>query len=742
MRLVLATVLAAVALADARAVTVRTWGPASAEGFSRGTLEGTAIDAEGWLSLARTSAPWWGPGAGIVWDVAPDGERGAFLALSGPARVLHVVSGKPAETWFEEDGDAMVTALVPDGRGGVLFAVSPGGRILRARGAGQAVEPVRTAEARYVWALAVEGDRLWVGTGEPGTLLRRVGAGAFETVTTTGEDPVRALAPLPGGGVVVGTGRRGRVLRVSPDGTVFALLDADEDEIVDLAAGDGALWALAARDRGRARSRAASDEGTRTPGDPPAEGRTTVPDPDPPDEGAPPPAPSPAPDEPRAPAARTSVRAAGSASASSSTGALYRLGTDGGVTRVWETSTETPYAVAFVAGTPVVATGESGRLLRIDRDGAAASLARFPSDQVTALAVSPAGRLLVGGSNDARLAALGPETAASGSWLSEVFDAGTASDWGAIRWDGRAPAGAVSLSVRAGNTAEPDATWSAWQPVRAVAGGNGVPSSLPVARFVQAKIELAGGSGADPRLRRLEVAYRPRNRAPRIRRFDVEAPGVAIVSQPAPTSPGSGPVVADDPVAERTARAGGRRPPASTRRLYEAGARSATWDAADPDDDTLRYRLELREVGEESWRLLAEHVETGFFSWDSRGTPDGLYELRLTADDGEDNPAGTERTDLRLSDPFLVDHTAPRLEGMKKSADGRRLRFAAVDPGGRIAAVEAAEGAGPWRRLSPEDGIEDGDRESYGVDLPASGALRLRVTDAAGNLGGAETAAR
>src|SRR6185503_13315497 len=110
-----------------------------------------------------------------------------------------------------------------------------------------------------------------------------------------------------------------------------------------------------------------------------------------------------------------------------------------------------------------------------------------------------------------------------------------------------------------------------------------------------------GGGSARPRVRRLEVAYRTRNRAPRIRKLDVESPGLAIVPQPASGGSSPGPLVADDPVAQRTARASGRRPTPGTRRLYEAGARAATWEASDPDDDALRYTLEIRAVGEGTW---------------------------------------------------------------------------------------------------------------------------------------------
>ena len=97
---------------------------------------------------------------------------------------------------------------------------------------------------------------------------------------------------------------------------------------------------------------------------------------------------------------------------------------------------------------------------------------------------------------------------------------------------------------------------------------------------------------------------------------------------------------------------------------------------------------------------------------------------------------------MRVSDPFAIDHTPPRLESVQVSADRRRVTFVAVDPGGRVAAVEAAEGASSWHRLAPEDGIEDGERERYALDLAPGEAVRLRVIDGAGNLGGAESVPR
>ena len=66
--------------------------------------------------------------------------------------------------------------------------------------------------------------------------------------------------------------------------------------------------------------------------------------------------------------------------------------------------------------------------------------------------------------------------AASGVYISSVFDAGTAVTWNTLLWTGNTPTGTgIALSVRMGNTATPDSTWTAWVPMSAsgaVIGGS------------------------------------------------------------------------------------------------------------------------------------------------------------------------------------------------------------------------------------------------------------------------------
>jgi len=148
----------------------------------------------------------------------------------------------------------MVTAVIPDGEGGVYIGVSViDGRVLRARAPGE-VELVGETSAMYVWALhRDESGKLWAATGVPGQILSRDEGEAWETVLSTGDDPVRCLASLPSGEIVAGTGLEARVIRIGEDGSPFVLFDGDRDEIVALATTDsGRIYALAAGPRKKA----------------------------------------------------------------------------------------------------------------------------------------------------------------------------------------------------------------------------------------------------------------------------------------------------------------------------------------------------------------------------------------------------------------------------------------------------------------------------------------------------------
>jgi hypothetical protein len=77
--------------------------------------------------------------------------------------------------------------------------------------------------------------------------------------------------------------------------------------------------------------------------------------------------------------------------------------------------------------------------------------------------------------------------AASGTFVSRVFDGGQAVTWQGLSWAGQTPAGTgLALAVRMGNTASPDGTWTDWVPLAvsgAVIGGS--------ARYLQYQATLS-----------------------------------------------------------------------------------------------------------------------------------------------------------------------------------------------------------------------------------------------------------
>jgi hypothetical protein len=90
-----------------------------------------------------------------------------------------------------------------------------------------------------------------------------------------------------------------------------------------------------------------------------------------------------------------------------------------------------------------------------------------------------------------------------GIFLSRIHDAGGSADWGAASYAAEVPAGTLlELSVRTGETAIPDGTWTAFTPV---AMGGDVTSS---GRYLQYRVDATSASGGvTPALRSVSLPY-------------------------------------------------------------------------------------------------------------------------------------------------------------------------------------------------------------------------------------------
>jgi hypothetical protein len=259
----------------------------------------------------------------------------------------------------------------------------------------------------------------------------------------------------------------------------------------------------------------------------------------------------------------------------------------------------------------------------------------------------------------------------------------------------------------------------------------------PPARFLQWKVTLTDPQAA---VRGVDVAYLPANLGPRITRILVSALGAPLSKLPEGGPPGS--LVQTLPGGVRVefqvpSNRGPETPASDTDAVWARRYRALSWEAEDPNGDSLRFDLELRAEEESGWKPLKKDLEGSPWMWDSATVPDGWYRVRLAASDRAANPPGQAFSTSRESDPFLVDNTPPRLTGLRVSE--ATLAGTAEDAASPIRRIEVAVDGESWLQVFPEDGIADLPQESFTHTLTGltSGdhVIVVRAFDAAGNPG-------
>ena len=715
-------------------VKTRAGGPVVWETDSRGQLlsgesRGVSVTDTGALMLAPRFTQVFDTEQAFVWSSAADASGNVYLGTGHDGRIFRVgADGKGALLYDAAELD--VTALVV-GRDGALYAgTSPDGKVYRIASDGKA-EVYFDPPDKYIWSLAVLPDgALAVGTGDTGKLYRVTAASAkpeTSLLIDTNETHVISLVADREGNLLAGTDPGGLVLRVSPQGKAFALFDSPLREVHALSLGpDGSLYALALSDAATS-PRASSTTtttvsssasggtvtGTVTTDDGTAQAVTLA-------------------AQPQTPArSRNELNGARSA--------VFRIGPDGGSDVLWSSQTVTAFSVAASPrGGVLVGTSDKGRIYSVTDDGRDTLLLQSSEDQISSFLVRGSD-VFAASSNQGKLFRLGAEQSAEGTYESPVRDAKFVASWGRVWWRGR---GQVELQTRTGNTERPDMTWSDWSAPYRDPSGAAVAS--PRARFIQWRAVLRPAGGTDPRIEYVNLSYLPRNVAPEVLQIQVLPVGISLQSavqqQVDPNIEASGldPALIGPQV---------QIPP---RRTFQRGAVSLQWQAEDRNGDQLLYTVYYRSVGETTFHLLKENLRDNFFSVDGAALGDGSYVFKVVASDAPENSLGQALTGDRVSEPVDVDSTPPvvRAEGQPQvGADGRaRVRFTAEDASGRLRRADVSVDSGEWRTVFPEDGIADGPRETYALELPLEGAgehtISLRAIDGSGNVSSARIVVR
>lgn len=644
------------------------------------------------------------------------GPGGVVFAGTAGGGVLRISPG--GETKVLAPLDGLVVSALQLVRGTLYAATSPDGKIVSI-GMDGATKTVFDPAAKYIWAMLEDGPDLLVATGEPGQVVRVGPAGPAKGPFEPGETHVRALLRHPKRGIIAGGGQKGIVYQLRGD-QVFALHDSDMEEVTALAADpdSGDLYVAVVSE---------SKPGSFDPEKSIGAVAGDAPEPDP---------------------AASPIKGSD----------VLRITAGGRVDVLFSSKREGALALAFDATKKqlFIATGTQakgrGRIYAVDvseRDRLRLA-ARVEAPLVSALLLAPTGgAILAGTAPGGQVLRVGPGPRSESTYVSLEQDLVRPSRVGRIWYDADLPPGAkVLLSVRSGNTKEHDKTWSPWSAEIGVAEGG--PVQVPEGRFVQLRARLfAAPNGGAPTLKSLHASVRRMNVAPTVAEVFALRRGVYMAKMPREEEKEKT-VTLTRSVLTGLRREGDDDDGLSlrVRQGIRPGMLTVSWRADDPNGDAMIYRLEVRRDGEDSWQELATELEEVFHSLDSRAYRDGRYQFRVTASDRPANPPGEALLDRNLSEPVIIDNTAPVLQDLKVTSPGPgRLEIAgeAIDETTPIAIAQVSLDGGPWLMLPAADGLTDSRRERLELSVAPSsdpGAPRLaagahtvlvRVEDEAGN---------
>jgi hypothetical protein len=736
--------IACLAALPALASSPTAWEMNNYRDFIAGRLSGLALTRDGKLTVAPKLETLFDSGQPIVWSAvaAPDGT--VYIGTGHRGRVFRVdPSGKASLIWTAEQPEIFTLAV--DAKGALYAAASPGGKIYRIEN-GKASEYFATG-AKHIWSLAFGPDgALYAGTGDLGRIYRIAAAGQGEVYYETGQSHVTSLAVDARGQVLAGTEPNGIVYRILAKDKAFALYDATLPEVRTLVpAADGAIYAAALGGSTSRRALGGVQSAAGIPGSASVSVTTTTVSVDasetqsgielkPRAE-----APKPAQVAPAAVAAQAAIDTTGVEKA-----AIYRINPDNTVETLWSSKDENVYDLVVRGDDMVFGTDGQGRIYRMGRDRRPSLIAQTNEGETTRL-VAAAGGILAATGDLGKLYRLDAGPGASGTYESPVHDSNTVARWGRLGWRGDRPAGArVELRTRTGNSARPDKTWSDWS--APLTDADGSPVQSPNARYIQWRADLTGAAT----LESVTLAYLPQNQPPVVRLITVSAQ-LWSVAAAAKAAAQTGPAasytvtVTDTPDAAPPPSSG-----TSTQSVPRPGAEQLqiAWQADDPDGDRLAYSLYFRGEDEREWKLLKSNLADNTYALDSDSLADGRYYFRVVASDAPSNPPATARTAELVSAPTLVDHTPPavRLGEPKRTGDRVEIEVEAVDAASPVRHAEYSLDAGPWVSMGPVEGILDAQRERFLIKLdgvaPGEHVLVVRALDSANNAGLAKVVLR
>ena len=693
---------------------------------SAGKSDGVAIRNDGRLEVAPASKLLFTTSGSYVWSVASDSTGNAYLGRGGTT-----------------SGSAIVTKVTPDGTGtdifagkelavqalksapdGTLFvATSPDGKVYRIgsdKTASVVFDPSESGEKpKYLWDLALSksGD-LYIAAGAPATVYKlATGEKKAKLLFRTADQHIRCLLLAPDGTLYAGTDGAGVIYKIDTAKaapTPYALYSAAKREITSLALDSaGHLYAAGV-----------GAKGSVPLPNLPVTGGTAV--------------------------TITFVQPGSSSAVSTSTvipegSEIYKIAPDGAPTKLLALKEDVVYGLTIFNGSLLAASGNRGRIYRVDTTvaGRWTDIAHLDASQAMAFAPA-AGGLFIATSNSGRVFRLSDSGSPDATFTSAVFDAQIFSRWG--RSEVLPLAGTFDLYVRSGNVEDPALGWSDWIKATPNAGSVGVPGG----RYAQWKAVLHNTAT----LESVGLDYLARNVAPIV--DEVVAQSGARVVPTAPPANSTVPVNFPAPTGASTPvlfQAEGMTTPLIAQK--DKTAVTVRWAAHDDNGDELIFSAYYKGEGEANWRLLKDKITDRFYSFDASLLPDGTYTAKVVASDSPSHMDSEALTGERTSSVFVIDTTPPVPGILTASLEAGKIhaRFEAKDATSPIAHAEYSVDAGPWQYLEPAGNISDALAERYDflATVPPSAApvvdvrehiIAIRVYDRYDNVATAKAVVR
>lgn len=683
-------------ISSTSAVTTSTWEVQTRGGFEAGRSENVAITSEGKVTLSPAPNLVSKTDQLYIWSLVKDSRGNIYAGSGNEGKIFKVAKGEETSLFFDSP-ELEILSLAIDDEGNIYAGTAPDGIVYKIKPDGTPAT-FFNSEEKYVWSLAFDREgNLYAGTGDKGKIYKISRNGQGTLLFGSNETHIMSLVSDGEGNLYAGSEGNGIIYKLTTTGKVMVLYDTPQQEVHCLALdADHNLYAGATGGAGEGKA-----------GVSPVETITTL------TQGA-------------KPEREESI--------------IYKLTPEGVVSNLWVSPQPLTFSMLVGEdGNLTVGTGNEGMVYVLTPEGEATTLLKADGSQVLALCEGDGGDIFLGTGNMGNIYRLTSDYAKAGTLLSPVHDATIASKWGKICWEGETPRGTATVfTTRTGNTERPDETWSDWSGEYSHPSGEYITS--PPARFIQWRARLSTSKGSiTPVLRKVSVAYLQMNLRPEITSVTVYPPGKGITKARAK---GRSEARLQGPEEKKEGLQVRPRKLVPLKR----GMRTVKWEAEDPNGDSLLYSLYFRGTDEKSWKLLKEDLQVNYHTWDTEAFPDGTYLIKVVAIDSPGNPAGEALSDEKPSQPFGVDNTPPRVEGLKAelSSHGKlAITGKAMDGMSPIKKAEYSIDAGRWTVIFPVDGIFDSKEEGFSFTTeplsPGEHTVVVKLIDAAGNVGAGKT---